>query len=138
MLLLHAANTWFLVGLIWIVQLVHYPAFLRVGPAEFPRFHAEHMRRIGWIVMPAMSLELAGALAWPLLWASASEGTLAWINLGLLLGIWLATALLAVPLHRRLERGPDPEAARRLVLANWPRTALWTARGVLLLAALAA
>jgi hypothetical protein len=136
MLLLHAANTWFLVGLIWIVQLVHYPAFRWVGAAEFPRFHAEHMRRIGWIVMPLMSLELAGAVAWPLWWASAPERPLAFVNLGLLLGIWLATALLAVPLHRRLERGPDPAAAERLVLANWPRTALWTARGAVLLLAL--
>jgi hypothetical protein len=136
LLLAHAANTWFLVGLIWVIQLVHYPSFALVGAAEFGAFHREHLRRISWIVMPLMCLELAGALAWPLLWAAAEQRMLAWINLLLLLGIWLATALWAVPLHRRLEQGADANAAARLVRANWPRTALWSARGLVLLAVL--
>jgi hypothetical protein len=136
LLLTHAANTWFLVGLIWVIQLVHYPSFALVGSQEFGVFHREHLRRISWIVMPLMCLELAGALAWPLLWAAADQRHLAWLNLLLLLAIWLVTALLAVPLHRQLEQGADAQAAARLVRANWPRTALWTMRGLVLLAVL--
>ncbi|MCK6525129.1 hypothetical protein L6R49_27300, partial [Myxococcota bacterium] len=32
LLLIHAAATWFMVGLIWFVQIVHYPLFSAVGP----------------------------------------------------------------------------------------------------------
>jgi hypothetical protein len=40
-------------------------------------------------------------------------------------------------MHRRLERGFDADAHRRLVLGNWVRTVAWTARGVILLLILA-
>jgi hypothetical protein len=46
--------------------------------------------------------------------------------------IWLSTALLQVPCHNRLMLAFDRDAIRLLVLTNWIRTLLWTARGVLL------
>ncbi|MBK9385903.1 MAG: hypothetical protein IPN34_13920 [Planctomycetes bacterium] len=131
LLLLHAASTWFLTGLIWIVQLVHYPLFAYVERARFTAFEAEHCRRISWIVMPTMLLELATA-AWlvvappaalPLAWS--------WTGLALLAVIWGSTALFSVPCHRVLERGFDERAHRRLVATNWVRTLAWSARALL-------
>jgi hypothetical protein len=46
--------------------------------------------------------------------------------------IWASTGLLQVPLHNRLAANPSAETIRRLVLSNWLRTALWSARAVLL------
>ena len=34
-LIIHAAATWFMVGLIWFVQIVHYPMFANVGRDSF-------------------------------------------------------------------------------------------------------
>jgi len=34
-----AAATFAMTGLIWLVQLVQYPGFARVGTAEFAEFH---------------------------------------------------------------------------------------------------
>ena len=34
-LLLQAAASWFLTGLIWIIQVVHYPLMSRVGADRF-------------------------------------------------------------------------------------------------------
>ena len=39
---LQAAATFGMTGLIWLVQLVQYPAFARVGAAEFAAFHRHH------------------------------------------------------------------------------------------------
>ena len=41
-----------LAGLIWTIQLVHYPLFALVGAAEWPRYGDEHRRRITWLAAP--------------------------------------------------------------------------------------
>ncbi|MFM8334681.1 MAG: hypothetical protein ACKODK_03905 [Opitutaceae bacterium] len=124
--LAHAAATLFMTGVIWFVQIVHYPLFGRVGAAEFPAFEREHARRTGRVVGPAMVVELLLALA-----LAARGGVLAWAGLALLGVIWASTAFVQVPLHRRLEQGADVAAQRRLVRTNWIRTAAWTARAVI-------
>lgn len=133
LLLVHAAATVAMAGLVWFVQLVHYPLFARVGPDGFARYEAEHTRRTTWLVAPLMLAEAATALV--LLVADPSPLTVAG---ALLLGVvWLSTALVQVPLHRRLERGFDVEAHRRLVRSNAVRTAAWTGRAAIALALLA-
>jgi hypothetical protein len=132
LLLVHAATTLFMVGVIWFVQIVHYPLFERVGEASFGAYERQHTRRTGWIVATPMLAELAtaSALAWRV------GGVLAWVGLGLLIVIWLCTWLWQVPAHRRLEDGFDAATHRRLVRTNWIRTIVWSARGILALALL--
>jgi hypothetical protein len=127
LLLLHAAMTLFMVGVIWFVQVVHYPLFARVGEAEFPGYERQHARRTGWVVAMPMLLELGTAVAtvWYL------GGALAWCGLGLLAAVWTSTGLWQVPAHRRLEGGFDAVTHRRLVRTNWVRTLAWSARGII-------
>jgi hypothetical protein len=66
------------------------------------------------------------------------EQPLVWWGLVLLVLIWGSTLALQVPQHRRLERGFDAAAHRRLVRTNWIRTFAWTARGIIALALLPA
>lgn len=40
LLLTQLASTLPLVGLIWLIQVVSYPLFAKVGAAEFPAYHA--------------------------------------------------------------------------------------------------
>ena len=118
-----------LVGLIWVIQVVHYPLFALVGRAEHVVYHAAHVRRITWLVAPLMLLELGGGVA--LWWVAPPH--LVWAARGgvALLGlIWVSTALVQVPAHDRLARGWDPVAHRRLVRSNWVRTWAWSLRGV--------
>jgi len=61
-LLATAAATLFMTGLIWFVQVVHYPLLAEVGEREFARFHELHSRRVTWIVPPVMAVELVTAL----------------------------------------------------------------------------
>jgi len=39
-------------GLIWFVQLVHYPLFARVGTDDAANHAAENQRRTSWVVVP--------------------------------------------------------------------------------------
>ncbi len=129
LLLVHAAVTWFMVGLIWTVQVVHYPLFAGVGLDVYPAYQRSHMSRITWIVAPAMFVELGAAA----LLALRLGTPLAWSGAGLLGLIWLSTFAVQVPLHGRLSRAFDPGVHRALVASNWARTLLWTSRGVIAL-----
>ena len=50
-------------GIIWYVQLVHYPLFAEVGADAWFVYHADHERRTGWVVAPLMVVELGSAAA---------------------------------------------------------------------------
>ena len=129
---LHFASVAVMTGLIWLIQLVHYPLMNRVSPAEFTSFHSAHSTRITFIVGPAMILELATAAGLVLAAVSGrfSSG-LAWACLALTAGVFASTALLSVPQHAVLASGFDAAAHARLVSTNWVRTLLWTIHLVL-------
>ncbi len=129
LLLIHAAATWFMTGLIWFVQVVHYPLFAGVGRDTWADYGEKHRARTTFIVMPVMLIELAAA-GW--LAATRTDG-LAITGLALLALVWLSTFLVQVPLHARLGAGHDAALMRRLVTTNWLRTIAWTARGVIAL-----
>ncbi len=129
LLSLQVASTWAMIGLIWFVQVVHYPLFEAVGESEFPRYSANHSRLTTWVVLPLMSVELATAF---LLWRGHS-GLLESLGLGLVVLLWLSTLVFFAPLHGRLSQGFDPARWRLLVKANWGRTWLWSLRGILVI-----
>ena len=130
---LQVASTWTMVGLIWFVQLVHYPLMARVGRDDFPDYAAAHARRTTWVVAPPMLIEAATAWILAIRPPEFLEVWAAWAGLALLLVVWISTALLQVPRHSRLAGGFDPGVHRMLVATNWIRTLAWTARGVLLI-----
>lgn len=132
-LLIQLASTWYMVGLIWMIQIVHYPMFDRVGNNEFPRYEADHSRLITPVVGIPMLVEITTAVALVVaLWDFPVMRKWAIICLVMLAGIWLTTGFLSVPCHSKLSAGFDSEAHRLLVLSNWLRTILWTARGLIL------
>ena len=131
--LLHAAATLAMTGLIWFVQLVHYPLFELASERRFERFAASHQRRTSWVVVPLMLVEVATAVVLAAAPPPGVSRTVAFAGLALLAVVWLTTAVVQVPLHRRLVGGYDGDAVRRLVATNWIRTAVWSARcGVVL------
>ena len=62
-LLTQFASTLFMVGLIWFVQIVHYPLFAGVGADQFSQYEQQHQQLTTYVVMPVMLLELATAIA---------------------------------------------------------------------------
>jgi len=121
----HAGAALSMTGLIWFVQIVHYPLLREVGESEFPTYHKGHSRLTGRVVGPLMVLEMATAISIVLLFRS---DIIAYIGLGVLAVIWWSTFFLQVPQHRRLADGFDHRSHARLLRTNWIRTAGWSLR----------
>ncbi len=122
-------------GVIWFVQVVHYPLFLAVGAEQFPAYEAAHASRTIYVVAPLMLLELvtAGLLLLPRLRPTGVGAHAAWFGAALVAVVWLSTGLVQVPLHNRLHEAYSVKTIGRLVATNWVRTAAWTARAALVL-----
>ena len=121
-------------GLIWFVQLVHYPLLAAVPPEAAISVAVQHQRRTAWVVALPMAVEGGTSLyllfrrpsgfGWPWAWAG-----------GVCVAVWLlSTVTLSVPRHQRMLEHPTPELGRALVRTNWPRTVAWTAHAVILTA----
>lgn len=125
----HLVATVSMVGLIWFVQIVHYPLFARVGPDRFVAYELIHQRRTSFVVGPPMAVEGVTSLV---LLVAAPDGVgaaLPVVGLGLLAVIHASTLFLQVPAHAALARSYDVDGIRRLVRTNWIRTVGWSARG---------
>lgn len=113
-----------MVVLIWLVQLVVYPAFRFVEADTFRAWHSSYGDRITVIVLPLMFVQL-GLSLWRL-WDRPSVTSV--LVLGLVLAAWAVTFLLSVPDHGRLQaEGKNLEVIDHLVRTNWLRTFAWTA-----------
>ena len=126
MLLIHLVCTVYMTGLIWFVQIVHYPLMSMVGEAQYASFQRAHMRQTTWVVGPPMVLEACTAVALVVLLQNA----FAMVGLTMLVAIWISTALWQVPRHQALLAQFDMKHHQRLVRSNWVRTAMWSARAV--------
>lgn len=129
--------TWGMTGVIWTVQLVHYPTLGRLSVYEPSVAATDHQRRITWVVGPLMVAEGLTAL-WLLVDRPDTLGVgSAWVAAALLAVALVTTAVVQVPQHSRLADGHDDEVVQSLIAGNWIRTIAWTARGLVLAVALA-
>ena len=122
-------STSVMVGVIWVIQLLHYPSFHFINENKYIEFQHFHMRRISFIVIPVMLIELASAL----LLSYFFRSSLTIILLAILLGIWAITFIFFTNMHQKLTNGYDHSTVDRLVQINWSRTALWSLRLIILL-----
>jgi len=125
--LVHLTATAAMVGLIWFVQVVHYPLFDGVGDESFVAYEERHRFRTGLVVGPLMAAE-TGSAAVLAVFGSGAVRVAAAVGLAVLAAIHASTMLVQVPLHMALSESHDPVRIARLVRTNWVRTVLWTAR----------
>jgi hypothetical protein len=124
--LVHAGATLILAGAGWVVQAVVYPAFALVPAAAWPRYHAEHSRRISFVVGPPWLVQ--GATTVVLLVDDATRPLVLVCAVAALAGVLLTVG--AVREHGRLAPGVDGAVLRRLLRWNMARSLVWTAGGV--------
>ena len=126
MLILHLIATSVMVGVIWVIQLVHYPSFHFVELKQYTTFQRFHMARISYVVIPAMLTELFTLI---LIVISMDQiDNLVLSSAILLIFIWLMTAVFFSGVHQKLTLGYDQTVVDKLVKLNWGRTLLWTLR----------
>ena len=124
----HVVATITMTGIIWFIQLVHYPLLKLVGKSEFAPYEISHTKRITYTVFPLMLVELFTGLFF--LWKRPPTVTLeeTWVGAGLLGVIWFSTVFLQVPQHHILARHFDAGAHEKLVNTNWVRVLVWSLR----------
>ncbi|OUU19962.1 MAG: hypothetical protein CBC13_11780 [Planctomycetia bacterium TMED53] len=134
-------TTGFMTGLIWFIQIVHYPIYSFVGHNDLSDYQAFHVRRTTMVVFPFMVTELLGGGLLLLREWHGDRGWVALSGLGLLGVIWLSTLIFQIPRHSQIGGTKNPtaetiaiekSAIRHLVQSNWIRTCAWTARLALL------
>lgn len=130
----HLFSCFAMTGLILLIQLVHYPTFKYIDVSSFKQFNLFHQRNISFIVMPLMLIELGTGI----LLTFYLPHKIFVINLILNTVIFLSTAFLSVPLHKKLLMTKSSTFIEKLVLTNWIRTFAWTVRSLILLSILIA
>ena len=135
--LLNLVLSFIAVGLIWTIQLVHYPSMKYIPKDRFPEYHNFHSIRISILAIPLMFAELVTSII--LLYQNLNNAiqTIFLVNLILVLLIWISTFLIQVPLHNALSKEKNTEKLSKLICTNWIRTILWTARSILMILFLA-
>ncbi len=126
--ILNVMSGYSMLGVIFLVHLVHYPSFLYVYKDQFQRFHNFHSVEITKVVLPLMAIELITSLyfsifQWNYLWS---------LNLLIVLGTWAVTFFWSVREHLKLEKSFDEFSFDSLMRSNLVRTFLWFLRSVLL------
>jgi len=132
LLIAQAVASGMMAGIIWFVQVVHYPLFAAVSSSDSATYARENQQRTSLVVLPPMLVEAAAA-GWLAVAPPPAIGRgAALAGLVLVALLWLSTLAVQMPLHGRLAReGHAAATVAALVLSNWPRTILWTARAVL-------
>ena len=118
-------------GLIWFVQIVHYPLFRLVGSGTFQDYEIHHQSLTTFVVLPLMITELGSACILLRYRPAFVPKKSIWIGLALLGIIWALTFFVHVPQHNVLTAGFDSGVHENLVSTNWFRTGCWSVRSIL-------
>ena len=122
-----------MVGLIWLIQIVHYPLFNLVGKNEFQVYHNGHSVLITPLVGTVMIIELISSILLVVYPPKNVSLTIPIIGVILVFIIWASTAFLQIPQHNALANAYELKTLNLLVQTNWIRTIAWSMRGFLLL-----
>ena len=125
-------------GVIWIMQIVHYPLMRFVSGEQFARFETAHRVRISWVVGPLMLIEGVCVLAFLFAPPAGLPWWLPWVGAGVETVAIGTTAFVSAPLHERLNANFDQATLNRLIATNWIRTIAWTCRAAVAIAMLVA
>lgn len=129
--IVNLVTTAIMVGVIWTIQIVHYPFFHRFDKQDFNLHMDNHRKKISYIVIPIMLAELASAIGLVIIDTQFQAEFIS--GLILLLLTWLSTAVIQVPAHSKLANGYNQTEVHKLVRLNWIRTLLWSTRLAILL-----
>lgn len=130
-LLGHLIFTSIMTGVIWVIQIVHYPSFHFIEKELYTAFQKFHMNKISIIVIPIMLAELITGMM--LFLDKSSKSPFLIISFVILVLIWLITGVFFSKAHNELMTGYQELVVNQLVVMNWIRTLLWTLRLLLLI-----
>ena len=133
LIVVHAAASMFMVGLIWTIHYVHYPLFAYVGESTYASFQAAHVERIGKLLFVPWLTEgitLIGVLALAFLGTHKVLRVPAVINGAAMAVVLVISGFWSAPAHAKLADGFDTSIHDQLMTVNLIRTLAWTVCGI--------
>ena len=120
---LHSLFDFGICVVLWLVQLVIYPSFLRVEPSKLIAWHKAYTFRVSFVIMPLMLGQLILAI-FSVREDPSLPDSVAFV---FVLVCWIFTFFVSVPLHRKIKQNDiTRETRQKLIMTNWPRTILWS------------
>ena len=132
LIVVHAAASMFMVGLIWTIHYVHYPLFAYVGESTYASFQAVHVERIGRLLFVPWLTEgfsLIGIVALAFLGGRRTLRVPAVINGAAMAIVLVISGFWSAPAHGKLAEGFDKAVHDELMTVNLIRTLAWTVCG---------
>ena len=130
--LIQLVTTLVLVGVIWFVQVIHYPLYRKIKEG-FVQYERSHLRRMACFAGPLMFIEAGTAIMLIPMVSAGMLTSLAIVNLVLLVLIWLSTILFSIGQHQQLSVHFSSKTLRALIGCNSIRLVLWTVKGGVLI-----
>lgn len=127
---LHTVAALYMLGVIWFVQIVHYPLFFHLPSEQEKRSFSFHQKRTAWVVIPGMVVEIGTAI-WLLFHPFPNLFSVI-ILLVLSLAPLIMTFVFQAPCHRALLKENSEILIHKLVRTNWIRTWMWTLKAIYL------
>lgn len=128
LVLIQLFSTLFMTGLIWFVQIVHYPLYQKIS-GDFVTYEKEHTILTSAVTAPVMLLELMSGVV--LFFVSQQLLGVHITLMALLAIIWVSTIRLQMPIHQKLCLIYDKVQCEQLVKTNWIRTVAWSLRSLI-------
>ena len=132
LIVVHAAASMFMVGLIWTIHYVHYPLFVYVGESTYVSFQTAHVERIGKLLFVPWLTEgitLIGILALAILGGRKTLRVPAVINGAAMAIVLVISGFWSAPAHGKLAAGFDKTVHDQLMTVNLIRALAWTVCG---------
>ncbi len=129
----HLIMTSYMLGGIWIIQIIHYPLFSLVGKENFINYELQHIQKTSFVIALPMLFELISFGGLLYFSNSFRQSKFFWVSGFLIVIIWLVTFIVSVPQHNILSLGYNQKAIDLLVKSNWIRTICWSLRVILLI-----
>lgn len=131
-LLMQLICSWMMIGIIWFMQLVHYPLYAKIKEG-FIEYEKSQIRRVSFLVGPIMLIEAITSIVLVGVAPTGIQTILAALSLIILIFIWISTLLFLMGQHQKLSIRFSKKILHVLIISNWIRAILWTIKGLLII-----
>jgi len=132
-LLFNLTSTLLIAGVLWFVQLVHYPLFNEIPAKNMVNYGYYHIQKISGIINLLFIVDFTTIVFLLLLVNSDLSATLMIINIAIFGFIVILTRITFLPIHQKLSKNPNSFLISKLINLNWIRTLVWSLKVVFML-----
>lgn len=135
-LLLNLALSFYLVGVIWAIEIDIFRSWKLIDPKDFSTVQSAHWHKLPYWIFTPLGLALIGSIALTWFHPQASPSWAIWGNLACQLASHLLTGIYWGRWQAKLskdERGPTSPYLAKILATHWVRTLLISAYGLILL-----